>query len=83
MTAVARKGTGQYAFYRGTTIVGNPAPGNTPATPTPAISTLSDGPSSLEENLKSLNTSNQVRGIDRLQQRYLNNPSGIRVQEAK
>ena len=72
VTAVARKGADQYAFYRGTTHVGAPPPPAAAARrrqrrrprPRPAR------PQSLDQNLKSLNLDNQMRQIDRLQQRY-------------
>ncbi|WP_406697489.1 MG2 domain-containing protein [Singulisphaera sp. Ch08] len=71
VTAVARRGTAQYAFYRGTTHVGAPhAPANDKAafeaSPKPA-----DAPSqSLDDNLRIQNSSNQMRQIERLQNRY-------------
>ena len=72
VTAVARKGIAQYAFYRGTTSVGSaPTP---PAAPTEAPAQPEAGKpaaaEALDKNLKDVNTSNQMRQIDRLQQRY-------------
>jgi alpha-2-macroglobulin len=74
VTAVARQGTAQYAFNRGTTFVGPQVP-TAPGTPG------QHGPQggrdgkpglnqSLDANLKMQNTSNSIRQIDRLQQRY-------------
>jgi hypothetical protein len=68
VTAVARRGTAQYAFFRGTTRVAvpqappapNAAAGATPTAPAP----------SLDQNLKNLNIDNQMRNIERLQNRY-------------
>lgn len=84
VTAVARlddaehKDAPRYAFYRGTTFVGTPPVPAAPADPNAA----SDKPQealqdqSLDENVKSLNTSNQMRQLERLQQRYNEQPSG-------
>jgi hypothetical protein len=70
---VARKGTAQYAFYRGHTALG-PPPAATPAQqPNAAAEPFGANGNtapSLLENLKSLNTSNQARQIERLQNRY-------------
>ena len=76
VTAVARKGTGQYAFYRGTARVGappQPAPSRPEGKPT-------DSPAesqSLDKNLREQNSSNQMRQIDRLQNRYQEKPQGV------
>ena len=86
VTAVARQGTGRYAFHRGTTYVGTPpAPPNAPA-PTAAEKPgeANKEPASLIQNLKTLNDSNRAKQIDRLNQRY--NPpapsNGVQVQQA-
>jgi len=77
VTAVSRRGTAQYAFYRGTTQVG--APPTPAAAPAPAEADKPASPSandnvapsqSLDENIRSLNTSNHMRQIERLQNRY-------------
>ena len=72
VTAVARQGTARYAFYRGKTYVGAPpAPpagaANAPAPPQKAGEPQSQA---LDENLKILNSSNQMRQIERLEKRY-------------
>ena len=72
VTAVARKGNAQYAFYRGTSFVGPPAQtvphlrGNTAQSP-PAAPTVEE---SLDANLKMQNRVNSNKQIERLQQRY-------------
>jgi len=67
--AVARKGAAQYAFYRGTTSLGAPE-----ALPNRGVADITSKPGadapSLEQNIKSLNNSNQLRNIDRLEKRY-------------
>ena len=73
VAAVARQGTSRYAFYRGTTRVGAPpvpppAPPRTRTRRRPRARPAR--PQSLDQNLKSLNLENQMRQIDRLQQRY-------------
>jgi hypothetical protein len=80
VTAVAKqdvgKGAPRYAFHRGTIAVG------APPTPTPlpgkakSIQDAEQPPQSLEENLKRQNTSNQMRQIERLEQRYQAAPAG-------
>jgi len=75
VAAVARQAGSRYAFYRGETRVGAPPP---PAAPTPtdapaaaaAAAAAAGNVQSLEQNLKSQNLDNQMRQIDRLQQRY-------------
>jgi hypothetical protein len=81
VTAVARKGTAQYAFYRGTTYVGQP-PQPSRAVPQasgrpaaqPPDSTLNQ---SLDANLRMQNESNSMRQMKRLQERY-DQPAGNR-----
>ncbi|HWE39304.1 MAG TPA: hypothetical protein VG406_22330, partial [Isosphaeraceae bacterium] len=70
--AVARKGAAQYAFYRGTTRLGTPpATAEAEKMPAPADATNTiNNQSTLEDNLRGLNTSNQLRNIDRLEKRY-------------
>jgi len=70
VTAVARKGTAQYAFYRGSTYVGPPlaqgsGSGGRAANRKPAAQGQA-----LDANLKHQNASNSRRQIERLQQRY-------------
>ncbi len=97
VTAVARVGAGRYAFHRGTQLVGGPAtPGlgvqfrdtnrgrdqGQAADPTKSRATLGAG-ETLDQNLRSLNSQNQARGIDRLQNRFNEQPAGVKAQEAK
>ncbi len=85
VTAVARKGASQYAFYRGTTRVGAPpappAPPPADASPTAPAMPREDGKpgraESLDRNLKIQNTINQDRQVDRLHERYLPAPAGV------
>jgi tetratricopeptide (TPR) repeat protein len=74
VTAVARKGNAQYAFYRGTAQVGaapNPPPAPSEAAKAPQSESGANAkPESLDKNLKDLNYSNQMRQIERLEQRY-------------
>jgi alpha-2-macroglobulin len=87
VTAVARKGTAQYAFYRGKTNVGSgqlatyqgqqqkqhasrgQQPGQSPA--------ADKQDESLDNNLKMQNSSNQIRQIERLQNRYQEKSQGV------
>jgi hypothetical protein len=77
VTAVARRGAAAYAFYRGKTYVGQretPArAGNQPADQAPKQPAASP---TLEENLRQLNESNQLRQIERLNDRYRNSDQG-------
>jgi alpha-2-macroglobulin len=73
VAAVARKGDGQYAFYRGTARVGAPpAPNAMPGAANRDAGPDRQAPNSetLEQNLMIQNYSNQVRQIERLQNRY-------------
>ena len=65
---VARKGTAQYAFYRGTTTLGPPDPAQVPNAP--AKPGAQQPVPSLEQNLRQLNEDNQMRNSIRLQERY-------------
>ncbi|MHC5541469.1 hypothetical protein ACYOEI_24885, partial [Singulisphaera rosea] len=71
VTAVARRGTAQYAFYRGTTHVGQAtkAEANAPAPQLPNEKPGAPAPS-LEQNIQMQNGANQMRQIERLQNRY-------------
>ncbi|MFO0909329.1 MAG: MG2 domain-containing protein [Isosphaeraceae bacterium] len=78
--AVARKGTAQYAFYRGTTPIGPPPAAPAPATAAPnqpgqGQQVGSGTDTSLDNNLKMLNSSNQMKQIQRLEQRYNSAPA--------
>ena len=74
VTAVVRKDTTGYAFYRGTSFVGQPPPppvppgqaqqGQNQATQMPALN------QALDANLKMQNSSNNLKQIQRLQERY-------------
>ena len=84
VTAVARKGDAQYAFYRGTSYVGQPpacwhrAAGE--RCRAPAAATRQPGQNqSLDANLKMQNTANSIRQIERLQQRYISRPTRARA----
>ena len=71
VTAVARKGTAQYAFYRGTNSVGAPPPPpNAGARKRVAGTNAVPHEQALDANLKMQNTSNSIKQIERLQQRY-------------
>ncbi|MCA1686874.1 MAG: hypothetical protein LC745_13075, partial [Planctomycetia bacterium] len=89
VTAVARRGDGQYAFYRGTSPVGAPPPPPAPSVPgqaAPQDSTLRQGGDSLEQNVRSRNFDNQKRQLERLQQRYgrpESVPQGVQVEGVK
>ena len=72
VTAVARKGAGQYAFYRGKARVGaTPPPGQDKTEP------AAKADETLDNNLKMENSINQNRQIDRLQDRYKAMPQGV------
>ncbi len=89
VTAVARRGAAQYAFHRGKTYVGprkaDDPNAKAPADPgKPAAGEASPEPSSdLGFNVKMLNSSNQVRQLDRLENRYKGGRQGIKAQEAR
>jgi len=86
VTAVARKGTAQYAFYRGTNYVGQPPQPNQAVNAPPAPgqqgqqgqgqpgqageNAAKPMDQSLDANLKIQNATNSMRQIERLQQRY-------------
>lgn len=72
-----RKDSPRYAFYRGTTHVGAPAPSpsdpgsaNAPTAPDAAK------PMTLEQNVQQQNSANQLRQIERLEKRYNAAPQG-------
>jgi tetratricopeptide (TPR) repeat protein len=87
ITAVARKGANQYAFYRGTRVVGGgpapnaSAPQGQPQARKPATSKAEE---SLDANIRMQNESNSLKQIERLQNRYANpsaNPPGAAAGE--
>ncbi|MEJ7637212.1 MAG: hypothetical protein WKF75_04275 [Singulisphaera sp.] len=65
VTAVARKGTGQFAFHRGAAVVAGNA-----GSPVPTPSAYSHATPSLDEHFRSQNKANQGRRIDQLQRRH-------------
>jgi uncharacterized protein YfaS (alpha-2-macroglobulin family)/TolA-binding protein len=82
VTAVARRESAQYAFYRGTTHVGPPpAPARAaePANRPPAPNAWGDinGDADLGKNIKMQNFGNSMRQIQRLENRYNANPQGV------
>jgi hypothetical protein len=74
VTAVARKGSAQYAFHRGTTYVGKQtvtgAALGTDARAPGADQSPAPEEQALDANLKMQNSSNNRKQIERLQQRY-------------
>jgi uncharacterized protein YfaS (alpha-2-macroglobulin family)/TolA-binding protein len=81
VTAVARKGSNQYAFHRGTTHVGPPpAAANAPAGAKPGKDVLEQ--SDLQQNLRGLNYSNQKRQLQRLEERYKGQEKGVKAKSA-
>jgi hypothetical protein len=81
VTAVARKGTNQYAFHRGTTPVGPPpAPAKAPAAGGPQQP--NGAPSDLRQNVRGLNDSNQQRQLQRLEERFMPQDQGVKAKTA-
>ncbi|WP_422927196.1 MG2 domain-containing protein [Singulisphaera sp. PoT] len=73
VTAVARKNTAQYAFYRGKTRVGAVPLPEAPAPGGPGGAAPNAAPNQsleLDQNVKIQNSTNQLRQIERLQNRY-------------
>ena len=82
VTAVARRGASQYAFYRGTTRVGPPSAKPNQAAE-PAAKPSAAAPA-LDGNLRMQNSVNQSRNIDRLKSRYGNAAMpGVQVEGVK
>jgi hypothetical protein len=78
VTAVARRDGDQYAFYRGVAPVGAP---ETP--PVPSSEPSGPAEASLEENLRLQNRSNQLRQMERLEQRFQEGGGkGVQVDKA-
>jgi TolA-binding protein len=72
VTALARQGSAQYAFYRGTTYLGQqvpPAP-NQPRTSTLAAPGAPGLNQDLDANLREQNSANSTRQIQRLERRF-------------
>jgi TolA-binding protein len=90
VTAVARKGTAQYAFYRGKTAIGAPAappaPTQAPGAPGDPNAAYFGQTPALDQNVQMLNRSNSLKQMERLQQRY-NMPAeagkGVQVDKAR
>ena len=81
VTAVARKDSNQYAFHRGTTHVGPPpAAPNAPAEGKPQQGVTE--PSDLRQNVRGLNTINQDRQRQRLEERYKGQDQGVKAKSA-
>ncbi|MFO0961048.1 MAG: MG2 domain-containing protein [Isosphaeraceae bacterium] len=81
VTAVARQGTGRYAFYRGTQYVGSPPVPQAPAA-APTGQPQVEG-QSLESNIRGQNFDNQSRQLKRLEERYNQAPArGVQVEKA-
>ena len=81
VTAVARNNSNQYAFHRGTTYLGHPPSATPPQAP--AKPGESNG-LNLEQNLRMQNSANQMRQLQRLEDRYNAAPSqGVKVEQAK
>jgi hypothetical protein len=71
VTAVARKGSTHYAFYRGTSFVGAPVQSESKMNNNAAPNQAAPAPEqSLDANIKMQNNDNSARQIQRLQQRY-------------
>ena len=68
--AVARKGTAQYAFYRGKTALGQEQEHAAAAKEPAGVPADNATTQSLDDNLKMFNSANQLRNIDRLEKRY-------------
>jgi uncharacterized protein YfaS (alpha-2-macroglobulin family)/tetratricopeptide (TPR) repeat protein len=92
VTAVARKGSNQYAFHRGTTPIGpSPVVPNAPGQAgqnqpgqqgqnppgQPAA-----GSFDLQQNVRGQNTSNQERQLQRLEERYKPQDNGVKAKSA-
>ena len=79
VTAVARKGDLEYAFYRGSTYLGPHEPAKPMAVPADGQRPrLRSAPNqALDSNLKLQNEANNLKQLNRLQQRY-NQPPEMR-----
>jgi hypothetical protein len=81
VTAVAKNGDLEYAFFRGATYLGAREPAKTEPAP-PGAQSGKDAPNqaqsqSLDSNLKMQNSANNLKQLNRLQQRY-NQPPEMR-----
>ena len=81
VTAVARKGSNQYAFHRGTTSIGPPpAAPNAPAAGKPQQPAPDQA--DLQQNVRGQNSSNQERQLQRLEERYKGQDNGVKAKSA-
>lgn len=83
---MARQGSAQYAFYPGTTSLGSPpaASKESDTANKPGQASESNATPALDVNLKIQNTTNMIRQIERLQNRYNpSNPGGAEVRGFK
>nr|WP_303652759.1 MG2 domain-containing protein [Paludisphaera mucosa] len=70
-TVVVRKGASEYAFHRGATYLGTPPEAaNAPGQPQDAPAKPADPNQALDANIKLLNRGNNLKQIQRLQNRY-------------
>ena len=85
ITVIARKGTDQYAFYRGQQPLGGDEGGNANQAPAqPAKPGADKAEQSLDANLRIQNSANTLKQVERLQQRYTpaaNQPPGAAAGE--
>ena len=82
VTAVARKGTDQYAFHRGTTPVGPPpAAPNAPAAGQPHAAAAPNSPT-CSRTSGARTSSNQERQLQRLEERYKGQDQGVKAKSA-
>jgi len=83
VTAVARKGSNQYAFHRGTKSIGPPpapAASNAPAARQPQQPAPAQA--DLQQNVRGQNFSNQERQLQRLEERYKGQDNGVKTKDA-
>jgi alpha-2-macroglobulin len=83
VTAVARRDTAQYAFYRGTQHIGAPPEPSRPANAGATQPGQAVDQSDLGKNVKELNYSNSIQQLDRLNNRFQNPRNGINPSEAR
>jgi alpha-2-macroglobulin len=84
VTAVARKGSNQYAFHRGTTSIGPPPAPAAPNAPGAGQPPQQPAPNQadLQQNVRGLNSSNQERQLQRLEERYKGQDNGVKAKSA-
>ena len=81
VTAVARKGTNQYAFHRGKVVVGMMAHGANEI-PVGGFEPTPNQSPDLQQNVRMQNGVNQNRQMERLQQRYNTEEKGVKAKQA-